>query len=116
MASIPVSLKSLLMDPHITFVGLGIENYSKKLAGDYCLASNNNVIELGSLAARVLWESYLKDAGLVRLASRVRGMNVSQSPTVVNSDWSAKVLFYGQIEYAATDAFLSYKIGEKVAS
>lgn len=43
-------------------------------------------------------------------------MNVSLSPTVVNSDWSAKVLIYEQIEYVATDAFLSYKIGEKVVS
>lgn len=116
MESIPVSLKSLLMDPHITFLGVGIGNDSNKLAGDYGLVSNNNVIELGPLAVRVLGESYPKNAGLVQLANEVLGLNVSKSPSVVISDWSAKVLTYEQIEYAATDAYLSYKIGEKLHS
>lgn len=64
------------------------------------------MIELGPLAARLLW------AALGPLANGVLRMDVFNSPTVVNSHWGAKVLIHAQSDqYAATDA---YKNGEKL--
>lgn len=51
------------------------------------------MIEMGPLGARLLRKS---DAPLVQLANGFPGMNVLNSPTVVNSDWGAKVLVYEQ--------------------
>ncbi|KAJ4953780.1 hypothetical protein NE237_030612 [Protea cynaroides] len=111
---IPQSLKNLIADAGISFLGVGITEDIRKLSNDYGLGCSS-AIELGPLASRVLRNPDYSNSGLAALASQVVGLNIEKSSsTVTCSNWANDPLTAEQIKYATIDAYASYLIGKKL--
>lgn len=81
---IPQSLKNFLGDANKIFVGVGIEEDSRKLYRDYGIECRK-FGELGPWALMVLGRS---SSGLANLACDVGGVNMEKPCGVTLSDWS----------------------------
>ncbi|CAL9063739.1 uncharacterized protein LOC135674943 [Musa acuminata AAA Group] len=108
---VPVSLASFLADPTVDFVGVGITSDAQKLREDYGWGVHN-VVELAPLAAKKNGPN--AGQSLVDLSRSVVGISIDKPASVTCSDWTAKHLSHDQIVYVATDAYVSYLIGEKL--
>ncbi|MCL7025908.1 hypothetical protein MKW94_025039 [Papaver nudicaule] len=110
---IPNSLRNLLSDRSVTFVGVGITQDIARLDRDYGLKvwSGN---ELGPLADRVYGTQQFGGAGLVSLMHQIVGVRIEKSEYVTRSDWSVIILNFEQINYATIDAYASFAIGSKL--
>ncbi|XP_043725508.1 Werner Syndrome-like exonuclease [Telopea speciosissima] len=111
---VPASLKNLISDPAVSFVGVGVTEDVAKLLKDYGIECKN-AIELGPLAARVYGKTteYAKK-GLADLALEVVGFHMEKHPNVSCSNWDNETLTNEQIKYATIDAYASYLIGKKL--
>ncbi|KAI3882768.1 hypothetical protein MKX03_015978 [Papaver bracteatum] len=110
---IPNSLRDLLSDRSITFVGVGISQDIARLDRDYGLKCWS-VNELGPLADRVYRTQQFSDAGLVSLMQQVVGGRMEKSEFVARSNWGVNILNTEQITYATIDAYASFAIGNKL--
>ncbi|KAK7395162.1 hypothetical protein VNO78_15707 [Psophocarpus tetragonolobus] len=113
--SIPPSLFSFLANPNITFLGVGIQEDVEKLLEDYNLQVAN-VCDLRTLAAGKLRDPDLNRAGLKSLGLRILGLQVAKPKWIIRSRWDNPWLTAEQVQYAAVDAFLSFKIGRRLTS
>jgi len=111
---VPASVRSLLADPGVWLVGIGVGEDAAKLAADYGLAC----------AAPVDLESRCNDRlgrcaggrrlGLKGFAREVLGLAMEKPRSVTMSNWEKHDLDEAQIRYACIDAYVSYKLGERV--
>ncbi|CAL4963988.1 unnamed protein product [Urochloa decumbens] len=111
---IPASVRSLLADPGVRFVGVGVGEDAAKLAADYGLACAAAVDVEGlcnGLLGRCAGGSRL---GLKGFAREVLGLVMEKPRNVTMSNWEKYDLDEAQIRYACIDAYVSYKLGERV--
>lgn len=111
--AIPPLLLSFLADPRFRFVGVGVGEDVEKLIEDYEI-SVKNAVDLRALAAERTGRRELKQAGIVRLAMEVIGVEVKKPKRVTMSRWDQEFLMLDQIGYACVDAFLSFEIGRRL--
>ncbi|KAG8379734.1 hypothetical protein BUALT_Bualt07G0120200 [Buddleja alternifolia] len=112
MDEIPESVKGFLMNPNFTFVGIEVGDDVLKLKNEYGLdCSSSKDIRA---VAKERWPARFRRPGLKDLAWEVCGLNMRKPKHVCKSNWEARVLNQGQVEYACIDAFASYKIGHKL--
>ncbi|RZC64653.1 hypothetical protein C5167_008345 [Papaver somniferum] len=110
---IPNSLKNLLSDRSVNFVGVGITQDIARLDCDYGLKCWYGH-ELGPLADRVYRTQQFSGAGLVSLMQQVVGGRMERSEFVTRSNWGVNILNTEQITYATIDAYASFAIGNKL--
>ena len=99
----------LLNDEKVTKVGAGLTFDIKNLKIAYTelckkLLKSKNVVNLDQIAR----EKGIKQGGLVSLAVRYLGKRISK--TQQTSNWAKRNLTDGQKIYAATDAWISFKV------
>ncbi|CAN6468979.1 unnamed protein product [Victoria cruziana] len=107
-------LISLLSDPTINFVGVGINGDVCKLAGDHGIRVGGRLYDLAQLAASRLKRKELGQRGLKGLAWEILGMDMLKPKDITLSNWSARCLGEEQIHYACVDAHVSFSIGMKL--
>lgn len=116
MGCIPPQLNKLLKNNNIKKVGVGIESDLWKLERDYDIQVktivNNSMVDLGQFANKVLKasENWSLD-GLVRHLFKKK---INKNPEVRKSNWSQYPLSETQKMYAATDAYVSYEIYQRL--
>ncbi|KAJ4972631.1 hypothetical protein NE237_005805 [Protea cynaroides] len=111
---IPHFLFNFLRLPDVSFVGVGIKENFVMLERDYGLQCRN-MVDLPTLAASVLDDRRFMGYGLIDLAYHVIPLQVIKKPACVFfSDWSGENLAMEEIEFATIDAYISYKIGNKL--
>lgn len=116
IGDVPPGLQRLLCSPDITKVGVGIQSDLWKLERDYGMSVapiiKSSVVDLSEFANRVLGttETWSLD-GLVK---HMFGKKINKNPALRKSDWSVFPLSDSQKSYAATDAYVSYLIYEKL--
>ncbi|XAR52709.1 DNA helicase [Bertholletia excelsa] len=109
---VPASLKDFLADQQFIFVGVEVEGDITKLRNEYGLDVGKSA-DLRELA-KARWPGRFRRPGLKDLAADVASLNMAKPKHVSMSNWEARVLNEGQVEYACIDAYASYKIGHKL--
>ncbi|KAL6626299.1 hypothetical protein ACP70R_030025 [Stipagrostis hirtigluma subsp. patula] len=110
---IPASLRSFLADPEVRVVGVGVGEDAAKLDDDYGLACAAPV-DLEGLCDEYLGRVGGRRLGLKGFAREVLGLAMEKPRNVTMSNWEKHDLDVAQIQYACIDAYVSYKLGEKV--
>ena len=113
---VPAAIRSLLGDPTVRCVGIGVGEDAAKLADDYglvCAAA----VDLEGLCNQHLGI----DGGLGRTrlglkgyAREVLGLTMEKPRNVTMSNWEKRQLDVAQVQYACIDAYVSYKLGERL--
>ena len=106
---LPVELTDLLGNPDILKVGAAIKDDIRGLQklNDF---DANGFLELQQYVSNFGIESF----SLKKLSAIVLNFRISKRQQV--SNWEAEVLSPGQLKYAATDAWVSYEIYQKLIS
>ncbi|VVC27069.1 Ribonuclease H-like domain,3'-5' exonuclease domain [Cinara cedri] len=107
--TIPSSLSKILSNPNVIKVGVAISDDAHLLMNDYNLEISG-YIDLRFLAR----EFHLQERSLAALAYKLLGCELDKDWRVRASDWEADLLSNRQIEYAALDAYIGFKILEKL--
>jgi len=104
---VPKSLLALLTDKKILKIGVAIKN-------DASLLKKLTKVELeGFVDLQSMMQEYsIKDIGLAKMAGIILGVKISKSQQL--SNWESKTLTPAQQKYAATDAWVCYRIYEKL--
>ena len=116
LGRVPEVLRAFLRDPRVRFVGVGVVGAAARLAADPGLACAAPVELTGPC------DDYLGLAGggggrllgLKEYAKEVLDLNVEKPDAVASSDWERRDLERGQIGCAVVDAYVSYRLGERV--
>ncbi|XP_047331915.1 Werner Syndrome-like exonuclease [Impatiens glandulifera] len=111
---IPLSLKSFLLNTNFTFVGIEVDDDVKKLTCEYGLECGATA-DIKVLAMK-RWPGKYSRPGLKDLAFDVSGLKMTKEKHVCMSNWEARVLNDGQVEYACVDAYASYRVGLELIS
>jgi len=114
MSEFPNSVKTILEDPTIVKVGVGIRGDVRKLWDDYGI-DVNGCLELGYLARAVdpQWSTSHGLISLARLAKAYQGKDFKKPKHVQMSNWEL-ILTEQQQDYAANDAFIALTIFDKL--
>ncbi|XP_061162324.1 bifunctional 3'-5' exonuclease/ATP-dependent helicase WRN-like isoform X2 [Saccostrea echinata] len=116
IGGLPFGLRQLLLSPKVFKVGVGIQSDLWKLERDFGISVGpvlkSSVVDLSDYANQALKtrETWSLD-GLVR---HLFGEKINKNPSLRKSDWSEFPLSDLQQRYAATDAYVSYLIYEKL--
>lgn len=113
---IPPLLKSILQDANIIKTGVAIKNDALKLQRDYDI-DTRNVLELGNLAKLAQPRKWAGINHLISLRDLTRiylGRKLRKDGVRV-SDWEKYPLSAEQIEYAASDTFVSLEVLRAIA-
>ncbi|KAL5229273.1 hypothetical protein ABZP36_017538 [Zizania latifolia] len=110
---VPASVKDLLADPGVRFVGVGVGQDMAKLEGDYGLTCAAPV-DLEGICKRHLGLLGGRSLGLKGFAREMLGLAMEKPRRVTMSNWEKRVLDAAQIDYACIDAYVSYELGQKV--
>ncbi|KAL6954847.1 hypothetical protein U1Q18_034458 [Sarracenia purpurea var. burkii] len=113
MDSIPESIRSFLADPNITFVGVEVGDDASKLRDEYGLSCGRTA-DIQALAMARWPQRFFRKPGLKKLADELAGVKMEKPKHVCQSNWEARELNNKQIEYAAIDAYCSYRIGKRL--
>jgi hypothetical protein len=112
---VPAAIRSFLGDPTVRCVGIGVGEDAAKLADDYGLvcaaavdleARCNQHLGIGGLSRRRL--------GLKGYVREVLGLTMEKPRHVTMSNWEKRQLDVAQVQYACIDAYVSYKLGERL--
>ncbi|XP_062116873.1 3'-5' exonuclease-like [Humulus lupulus] len=107
----PDSLTQFLGDGNYTFVGAGVYKDAERLASELDV-DVTTCVELGDLAVEASGgDRRMKNAGLKGLAREFLEMDLEKPREVQLSKWDARWLTLDQVQYACTDAFVSFEIG-----
>jgi ribonuclease D len=105
VAAIPQidQLRSLLEDPAMVKVGIGLKSDRQRLSTEFKMSPQNliDINEIFSLMGRK------NNIGSKQLVAHCLKKNLRKSKKISRSDWSAYPLKESQISYAADDAFSS---------
>jgi ribonuclease D len=104
---LPDSIRQLMTDPDHLKVGVAIRDDLKALQKIRSFRQEG-FIELQEMAVR----NGIRDFSLKKLCAIVLGVRISKAQQT--SNWEAEVLSDQQLVYAATDAWMSLKIFEKL--
>lgn len=112
---VPESLRGFLGDPRVRLVGVGVVEAATRLAADHGLACAAPV-ELAGPCDRYLGlvGRDKLGLGLKEYAKEVLDLNMERPESLGMSDWEKRDLDMCQISYACVDAYVSYRLGEKV--
>ncbi|KAJ1283476.1 hypothetical protein BS78_03G131400 [Paspalum vaginatum] len=110
---IPASIRSFLADPNVLLVGVSVGEDAAKLSADYGLTCAVPV-DLESRCNRLLGHTGGRRLGLKGFAREVLGLAMEKPYHVTMSNWEKLDLDEAQIQYACIDAYVSYKLGERV--
>ncbi|KAL5996500.1 hypothetical protein ACLOJK_026580 [Asimina triloba] len=113
--AIPRELRDFLADPRFTFVGVRVEQYSRKLLEHHGLRVGS-VQDLRSMAVDYFEDKAVKRFGLKDLAYLVLNVNVEKPRRIATGAWDAAVLTCAQVKYAFLDAYLSFQMAVKMIS
>lgn len=97
------SIKELLADPNITKTGVAVRDDIKDLQ-KLSYFDDAGVLDLGEVARSIGLETH----GLRNLAANLLGYRISKGAQC--SNWASKELTLQQVQYAATDAWISREI------
>ncbi|XP_048566958.1 Werner Syndrome-like exonuclease [Triticum urartu] len=113
---VPAAIRGLLGDPTVRCVGIGVGEDAAKLADDYGLvcaapvdleARCNEYLGIGGGLGRTR-------LGLKGYAREVLGLTMEKPRHVTMSNWERRQLDVAQVQYACIDAYVSYKLGERL--
>ncbi|KAI4375432.1 hypothetical protein MLD38_013298 [Melastoma candidum] len=105
-SGITPTLKHILEDDSVLKVGAGIANDATKIARDYDV-SLQGFKELSDVAKKKLVD---RTWGLSSLVKSVMHMELLKPKTIRLGNWEAAVLSEEKLNYAATDAFASWRL------
>ncbi|OMP00078.1 hypothetical protein COLO4_12929 [Corchorus olitorius] len=117
LGCIPNSVRELLADATICFVGTEMSDKFKQMPFRLTYFNRlrcESAVEIGHLAARVLKNRSLEKCDLAELGNKVE-MNFSmefQGP--VFPDWNALVLTIDEVKYLVYDVYRCYAIGNRL--
>ncbi len=104
---IPEQIAQILSDPGVVKCGVAIHDDIKTLSGV------RKFIPAGFVDLQPFVKNYgIDSSGLKKLAAIVLGFRISKRQQV--TDWESDVLTEAQLIYAATDAWVCYKIYKKL--
>ena len=104
---IPASLLELLSDPNILKIGTAVNNDLE------VMKRSVKIKPQGFVDLQVFVQEYnIKSLALAKMAGIVLGVRISKSQQT--SNWENKKLTEAQQRYAATDAWMCYRIYEKL--
>ena len=104
---IPKSLLELLSDPNILKVGVAVNNDLE------VMKKSVKIMPQGFVDLQEFVLKYdIKSLSLAKIAGIVLGVRISKSQQT--SNWENKILTEAQQRYAATDAWVCYRIYEKL--
>lgn len=116
---VPECLRRLLGDPAVRVVGVG--------EGAARLAADHGIVCAAAVGLEGPSAEYLgrvgraaEDGGAVPVldlkgcAKEVLGLNMERPASIVNSDWEKRDLDVAQVRFACVDAYVAYKLGEKI--
>jgi len=106
-------LREFLRDPRVQLVGVGVVEAAARLAADHGLVCAAPV-ELAGPCDAYLGLVGRDKLGLKEYAKKVLDLNMEKPESVGMSDWEKYDLSMCQIGYACVDAYVSYRLGEKV--
>ncbi|XP_021355396.1 Werner syndrome ATP-dependent helicase homolog [Mizuhopecten yessoensis] len=116
MQCIPPQLNRLLKNSNIKKVGVGIESDLWKLERDFDIQVQpiikNSMVDLALFANSVLKTS--ENWSLDGLTRHLFKQKINKTPEIRKSDWSRYPLSEAQKKYAATDAYVSYEIYQRL--
>ncbi|CAL4948329.1 unnamed protein product [Urochloa decumbens] len=112
---IPNALAVFLDDTDFRFVGVGVRDDAVRLSNDYGL-NVASTVDLGELAAEEMGRPDLRHAGLKAVASAVMDVSVDKPQWVRTGPWDDYYLSGEQVQYACTDAFVSFEVGRMLLS
>ncbi|XP_066316286.1 uncharacterized protein [Miscanthus floridulus] len=110
---VPEILREFLRDPRVQLVGVGVVEAAARLAADHGLVCAAPV-ELAGPCDAYLGLAGRDKLGLKEYAKKVLDLNMEKPDSVGMSDWEKRDLSMCQIGYACVDAYVSYRLGEKV--
>ncbi|KAI9593063.1 hypothetical protein BDF19DRAFT_424791 [Syncephalis fuscata] len=109
MEAFPDSLKEFLEDPRMLKTGVNVTGDATRLNKEFTLKTAG-LVELGTNARHVMPElDSTARPTLARLTSDLLHKTLNKGP-VRTSNWERMLLSPEQKEYAATDAYVSYKL------
>ncbi|CAL4974912.1 unnamed protein product [Urochloa decumbens] len=111
---IPNALAEFLDDTDFRFVGVGVLDDAVRLSNDYGL-NVASTVDLGELAAE-MGRPDLRHAGLKAVAGAVMDVTVDKPQWVRTGPWDDYYLSGEQVQYACTDAFVSFEVGRMLLS
>ena len=106
---IPKSLLELLSDPNILKIGVAVNNDLEVMKRSVKIKPQG-FVDLQN----IVQEYDIKNLGLAKMAGIVLGVRISKSQQT--SNWENRKLTEAQQRYAATDAWMCYRIYEKLIS
>ncbi|KAK9140987.1 hypothetical protein Scep_010668 [Stephania cephalantha] len=107
-SGIPSTLQSLLEDPKYVKVGVSIANDAVKIWKDYkvCVKSVKELSSLANLKVR----GDPRNWSLSSLTEMLTCKQLEKPNKLRLGNWEAQILSMGQLQYAATDAFVSWHL------
>lgn len=118
IGSLPAALCHLMQNKNIKKLGIGIESDLWKLERDYGIQVlsiiKESMVDLSHYANKVFKTS--ENWSLEGLVRHLFKCKINKDPLVRKSNWSHYPLTENQKTYAATDAYVCYKIYEKLQS
>ncbi|TVU49982.1 hypothetical protein EJB05_01331, partial [Eragrostis curvula] len=114
---VPECLRRLLGDPAVRLVGVGVGEGAARLAADHGLVCAAAVDLAGPCGAYLGLEGAGggdDELGLKDYAKEILGLNMERPDTVAMSDWEKRDLDVAQVRYACVDAYVAYRLGERV--
>jgi len=111
---IPASIRSFLADPGLLFVVIGVGEDVAKLDAHYGLTCAAPVDLEGRCNDYLGHYAGGRRLGLKGFAWEVLGLAMEKPRSVTMSNWEKLDLEEAQIRYACIDAYVSYKLGEKI--
>ncbi|CAL4976661.1 unnamed protein product [Urochloa decumbens] len=110
----PEALGSFLRDPRVRLVGVGVAGAAERLAADHGLECAAPVELEGPCGDYLGLVGGGEKLGLKEYAKEVLDLNMEKPDSVAMSDWEKRDLNLPQIGYACVDAYVSYRLGERV--
>lgn len=114
LGRIPDALRGFLRDPRVRFVGVGVVAAARRLAADHGLVCETPVDLEGPCDHYLGLVGVGNRLGLKEYAKEVLDLNVEKVGGIAMSDWEKPVLEMPQVGYACVDAYVSYRLGERV--
>ncbi|KAJ1283475.1 hypothetical protein BS78_03G131300 [Paspalum vaginatum] len=109
----PEVLSGFIRDPRVRLVGVGVVDAAARLAADHGLVCVSPV-ELEGPCDDYLGLVGGGKLGLKEYAKEVLDLDMEKPVSVAMSDWEKPQLDTSQVGYACVDAYVSYRLGERV--
>ncbi|ORZ28238.1 hypothetical protein BCR41DRAFT_418334 [Lobosporangium transversale] len=114
MNKFPSVLARILEDPRVLKVGINIQNDGTKLMKDWGVGCAS-LVELGVLSFQLQPDPSQRIVrSMTNLTRELLKHDVKKNSSTRMGDWDRKCLSSKQLAYAANDAFVTYKVAERI--